>query len=175
MGEAAEAFDYGPVSLGVAEERCERSAQPMGSAIDQGPKAGHATFLVAKMLGVFEREEEEQRLEGVELQVPAEFERFESDLERGSVAVEGVRRAAKQIAWELVECDHERECRPWLATPGRELSAQRPIRQLAEVQAEPCIEGRVRPEPERGSHRHGFGAVEVGAEPCLEKDFGRVP
>ena len=81
-----------------------------------------AGFLIGETLAVLEGKIKERLLGQLNLAIEAAFDRPSRDGERQRVGRKGARRAAKHVAWKLVEHDDKRERAFSLAFPVAELA-----------------------------------------------------
>ena len=153
MRETPEAVDDFPVANREFEERLELRTELDGSPVEEIAEQRDATFLRLHVFGVFQREIEKRRFQWCELGVEAALESRHGDLMRRGIVGEALGCATVEVAWKLVEDQHEGQARA-----GPLLPRVQPTSKCAQGEGVEAL-----------SNALVEGGIEIGRASCRER------
>ena len=140
MREASEAGDEGPVLKGSGKKRREHGLLLGAAGAHEFLQSAQALVLDREVLGVLERHQGEELLEGRQ---PLEVTRRDGasgNRECGLIIRKCARRPAIDVARELVQHENKRQGASGLRLPGEETTRSRVCKGAAEALSDACVD-----------------------------------
>ena len=140
MREASEAGDEVPGFPGSGEKRREHGLLLGAGGAEQFLQVAQALVLDRRVLGVLERHQGEELLEGRQPSDVTSRDGVPGHCERRLIIRKGARRPAIDVARELVQHENKRQGASSLRLPGEEATRSRVCKGAAEALSDACVD-----------------------------------